>query len=155
MTASCIVNHHYCIPGPLTYTHSLQISGMGVSKHDHIIIVGAGAFGLSTALHLSQNGYTNITVLEQDDEIPSRYSAANDLNKIMRAEYEDEWYTNLTIVSGLPLFFELVYLICANHPSAPRKPQRPGRHPSSRPTSTGSASCTALPARRSRRRSTR
>jgi sarcosine oxidase / L-pipecolate oxidase len=72
---------------------------MGVSKHEHILIVGAGAFGLSTALHLSQNGYSNITVLEQDDEVPSRYSAANDLNKIMRVEYEDPWYTDLTLVS--------------------------------------------------------
>lgn len=76
---------------------------MGVSKQDHIIIVGAGAFGLSTALHLSQDGYTNITVLEQDDEVPSRYSAANDLNKIMRVEYEDPWYTDLTMVSNLLL----------------------------------------------------
>lgn len=78
---------------------------MGVPKQDHIIIVGAGAFGLSTALHLSQNGYSNITVFEQDDEVPSRYSAANDLNKIMRVEYEDPWYTNLTMVSEIALSF--------------------------------------------------
>lgn len=73
---------------------------MGVSKQDPIIIVGGGAFGLSSALHLSQNGYSDITVFEQDDEIPSAYSAANDLNKIMRVEYEDPWYTELTFVSG-------------------------------------------------------
>ncbi|KAK9424125.1 putative FAD dependent oxidoreductase [Seiridium unicorne] len=70
---------------------------MGVSKQEPIIIVGAGAFGLSTALHLSQNGYSNITVFEQDDEVPSGYSAANDINKIMRAEYEDPWYTDLAM----------------------------------------------------------
>ncbi|KAJ5092579.1 hypothetical protein NUU61_007449 [Penicillium alfredii] len=70
---------------------------MGVSKSDPIIIVGGGAFGLSTALHLSQKGYTDLSVFEKDDHIPPRYSAANDLNKIVRAEYEDPFYTDLTI----------------------------------------------------------
>ncbi|EKG14286.1 FAD dependent oxidoreductase, partial [Macrophomina phaseolina MS6] len=68
-----------------------------LNRNDPIIIVGAGAFGLSTALHLSQAGYTNITVFEQDSQIPPRQSAANDLNKIVRAEYEDPFYTDLTI----------------------------------------------------------
>ncbi|KAL4927662.1 NAD(P)/FAD-dependent oxidoreductase [Aspergillus undulatus] len=68
-----------------------------VSKSSSILIVGGGAFGLSTALHLTQAGYTNIMVLEQDDQIPPRWSAANDLNKIVRAEYEDPFYTDLTI----------------------------------------------------------
>ena len=71
---------------------------MGVSKSDAILIVGGGAFGLSTAYHLSQKGYTNVPVFEKDDHIPPRFSAANDLNKIVRAEYEDPFYTDLTIV---------------------------------------------------------
>lgn len=71
---------------------------MTISEHDPIIIIGAGAFGLSTALELSKRGYTNITVFEKDEEIPSRWSAANDLNKIARAEYEDDFYTDLAIV---------------------------------------------------------
>jgi sarcosine oxidase/L-pipecolate oxidase len=71
---------------------------MGISKSDPIAIIGAGAFGLSTALELSNRGYSNITVFEKDQEIPSRWSAANDLNKIMRVEYEDDFYTNLAIV---------------------------------------------------------
>jgi sarcosine oxidase/L-pipecolate oxidase len=71
---------------------------MGVSKSDAILIVGGGAFGLSTAYHLAQEGYTNVSVFERDDHIPPRYSAANDLNKIVRAEYEDPFYTDLTIV---------------------------------------------------------
>lgn len=72
---------------------------MGISKNEHIAIIGGGAFGLSTAFELSQQGYTDITVFERDAEIPSRWSAANDLNKIMRAEYEDPWYTELGVVS--------------------------------------------------------
>lgn len=72
---------------------------MGISKSDPISIVGGGAFGLSTALHLTRAGFTNISVFERDEHIPPRYSAANDLNKIVRAEYEDPFYTDLTIVS--------------------------------------------------------
>ncbi|CAG9953555.1 unnamed protein product [Clonostachys rosea f. rosea IK726] len=70
---------------------------MPLSKSSEIVIVGGGAFGLSTALHLTQAGFTNISIYEQDDQIPPRYSAANDLNKIVRAEYEDPFWTELTI----------------------------------------------------------
>jgi glycine/D-amino acid oxidase-like deaminating enzyme len=44
---------------------------MGISTSDSIIIVGAGAFALSTALHLSQQGYTNVSVFAKEDHIPS------------------------------------------------------------------------------------
>jgi sarcosine oxidase/L-pipecolate oxidase len=71
---------------------------MGVTKNDPIAIIGGGAFGLSTALELLKQGYTNITVFEKDEAIPSRWSAANDLNKIMRAEYEEDFYTDLAVV---------------------------------------------------------
>ncbi|WAO94946.1 DAO domain-containing protein [Fusarium falciforme] len=74
---------------------------MTISKSSNIAIVGGGAFGLSTALHLTEAGYTNISIYEQDDQIPPRYSAANDLNKIVRAEYEDPFWTELTIVSAI------------------------------------------------------
>jgi glycine/D-amino acid oxidase-like deaminating enzyme len=32
---------------------------------DQIIIIGAGIFGLSTAIHLAQRGYTQITVFDR------------------------------------------------------------------------------------------
>jgi glycine/D-amino acid oxidase-like deaminating enzyme len=63
-----------------------------------MIIVGGGAWGLSTALHLKLAGYSDITVFDRGAEIPSRYSAAWDLNKIVRAEYEDAFYTDLALV---------------------------------------------------------
>jgi sarcosine oxidase/L-pipecolate oxidase len=72
---------------------------MVISKGDSIAIIGGGKFSLSTALELSNKGYTDITVFEKDDEIPSRWSAANDLNKTMRAEYEGDFYTDLAVVS--------------------------------------------------------
>jgi hypothetical protein len=81
---------------------------MAISKSDPIAIIGGGAFGLSTALELSSKGYINVTVFEKDEDIPSRWSAANDLNKIMRAEYEDGFYTNLAVV-GSPLHPEQYY----------------------------------------------
>lgn len=80
---------------------------MTISKSDPIAIIGGGAFGLSTALELSEQGYTNITVFERDEEIPSRWSAANDLNKIMRAEYEDDFYTDLAIVRHSTTFSQM------------------------------------------------
>ena len=58
------------------------------SKDSSVIIVGGGAWGLSTALHMHSAGYTNVTVFERAEQIPSPYSAAYDLNKIVRAEYE-------------------------------------------------------------------
>lgn len=70
-----------------------------MDKTSSIVIVGAGAWGLSTALHLVEAGYSNVVVFERAEKIPSPYSAANDLNKIIRAEYEDPFYTKLTLVS--------------------------------------------------------
>lgn len=70
-----------------------------LSKKAPVLIVGAGAFGLATALELSQAGYENITVLERDSGVPSKFSAAFDINKIVRAEYEDPFYVNLAAVS--------------------------------------------------------
>lgn len=75
-----------------------------LNKHSPVIIVGGGAFGLSTALHLSLAGYSDITVFERDEKIPSKYSAAYDINKIVRAEYEDEFYTQLALVRLIPCF---------------------------------------------------
>jgi sarcosine oxidase / L-pipecolate oxidase len=74
---------------------------MSSTKHDPVIIIGSGAWGLSTALHLHQAGYTDITVFDRADTIPSPFSAAYDLNKIVRAEYEDPFYTELALVGAL------------------------------------------------------
>jgi sarcosine oxidase / L-pipecolate oxidase len=75
-----------------------------LAKDQNILIVGAGVFGLSTALHLAQDGYKNITVIDREC-IPSPFSAGNDLNKIVRAEYVDPFYTELALVhTALQLF---------------------------------------------------
>lgn len=107
-----------------------------ISKSDPIIIVGGGTFGLSSALHLSQSGYRNISVFEQDPEIPSRYSAANDLNKIVRAEYEDPFYTDLTMVCSLHSS-----LSAPDSLTIYRKPYQRGNRPCLLRISTRPASC--------------
>lgn len=73
-----------------------------------ILIVGGGTFGLSTAYHLAKSGYKNVTVIDKSEFLPSEASAGNDLNKIIRAEYEDPWYAGLALVSsGSLLTFEI------------------------------------------------
>jgi sarcosine oxidase/L-pipecolate oxidase len=47
-----------------------------------ILIIGAGTWGISTALHLARRGYNNITVLDPYPT-PSPISAGNDVNKIL------------------------------------------------------------------------
>ncbi|KAJ5748356.1 uncharacterized protein N7511_010052 [Penicillium nucicola] len=63
-------------------------------KTDPIVIVGAGIFGLSTALHLCKRGYKNVTVLDKQPYDETLYSyfkgadaASADINKIVRSAY--------------------------------------------------------------------
>lgn len=44
------------------------------SKSSPIVVVGAGVFGLSTALHLAERGYTNVKVLDKQRYHESQYS---------------------------------------------------------------------------------
>ncbi|KAL4898972.1 hypothetical protein BDW74DRAFT_171818 [Aspergillus multicolor] len=64
------------------------------SKAAPIVIVGAGVFGLSTAIHLAERGYTNVKVLDKQPYHETLYSydkgcdaASADTNKIIRAAY--------------------------------------------------------------------
>ncbi|KAM3070514.1 hypothetical protein ACMFMG_010335 [Clarireedia jacksonii] len=70
---------------------------MSTDKLLQVAILGSGAWGLSTAHALLEEGYKNITVFDQSPEIPSQYSGGFDLNKIVRAEYEDPFYTQLAL----------------------------------------------------------
>jgi glycine/D-amino acid oxidase-like deaminating enzyme len=44
------------------------------SKDAPINIIGAGIFGLSTALHLARRGYRNVTVFDKQPYDATRYS---------------------------------------------------------------------------------
>ena len=60
------------------------------------VVVGSGAFGLSTALELSKNNDNNrVIVIEQYGLLDDRISS-NDINRIVRSDYiGDMIYTNL------------------------------------------------------------
>ncbi|MCJ1298016.1 hypothetical protein MMC08_000805 [Hypocenomyce scalaris] len=51
-------------------------------KSSHILIVGTGTFGLSTAVHLARRGFPNIQCLDRWP-YPSPDSAGFDINKII------------------------------------------------------------------------
>jgi sarcosine oxidase/L-pipecolate oxidase len=61
------------------------------------LIVGAGIFGASTALHLKQSSPSaSITLIDMTD-YPSPIAASHDVNKIIRADYRDIVYTGLAL----------------------------------------------------------
>ncbi|KAH6989671.1 FAD dependent oxidoreductase [Ilyonectria sp. MPI-CAGE-AT-0026] len=70
-----------------------------------IIIVGAGVFGLSTALWLARSGYTNVTVFDRCAFDKNFYNPANgcdgasaDINKVFRTAYGERiCYQDLAI----------------------------------------------------------
>ncbi|KAI0079301.1 FAD dependent oxidoreductase [Panus rudis PR-1116 ss-1] len=72
---------------------------MPLEKSSQIVIVGAGCFGLSTAYHLLQRGFTSITILDRSSTLPAPDAASTDLNKIVRSAYADEFYTRLARVA--------------------------------------------------------
>ncbi|KAJ5923230.1 L-pipecolate oxidase [Penicillium verhagenii] len=67
---------------------------MTISKGDSILIVGAGVFGLSTALELKQRGYTDITVLDRYTP-PVVDGSSVDLSRIIRIDYADPVYCQM------------------------------------------------------------
>ncbi|KAL1955806.1 hypothetical protein VTO42DRAFT_8045 [Malbranchea cinnamomea] len=70
-------------------------------RHSDIVIVGSGIFGLSTAVHLakstSKNDRLNVILLDVRPYHPSPHTggASNDVNKIVRADYDDPFYMEL------------------------------------------------------------
>ena len=64
--------------------------------HSEILIVGAGAFGTSTAFHLAINNQNpaGVTVLDRAP-VPSPRAASTDINKIVRADYSSAFYMDL------------------------------------------------------------
>jgi flavin-dependent dehydrogenase len=52
-----------------------------VKPDSPIVVVGAGCFGLSTAYHLLNRGFTNVTVLDRAETLPAKDAASTDLNK--------------------------------------------------------------------------
>ncbi|KFX99697.1 hypothetical protein V490_01708 [Pseudogymnoascus sp. VKM F-3557] len=76
-----------------------------ISSDSKIIIVGAGVFGLSTALWLARDGYKNVTVFDRCAFDKNFYNPSNgcdgasaDINKVFRMAYGEKLdYQNLAI----------------------------------------------------------
>ena len=61
------------------------------------LIVGAGVFGASTALHLSRQQPSASIVLIDRTPFPCPIAASHDINKVVRADYEDIFYCDLAL----------------------------------------------------------
>ena len=61
------------------------------------LIVGAGVFGASTAFHLSQQEPSASIILTDQTTFPSPFGASHDINKIIRADYSDQFYYKLAL----------------------------------------------------------
>lgn len=65
-----------------------------LSRDESILIVGAGVFGLSTALALKERGFSNITVIDRYNP-PVPDGSSNDISRIIRPDYVDTFYARL------------------------------------------------------------
>lgn len=61
------------------------------------LIVGGGIFGASAAYHLKQALPASTVVLVDRASVPCESAASHDLNKIVRADYDDLFYMRLAL----------------------------------------------------------
>ena len=62
------------------------------------LIIGSGVFGVSTAYYLSLTyPEASIAVLDRSIEFPCPLAASNDFNKIVRADYGNQFYCDLAL----------------------------------------------------------
>lgn len=69
-----------------------------MNPEEHILIIGAGTFGLSTCLEILRKGHKNITLLDPYPT-PSPLSAGNDVNKIFQSLVHSKFYSDLSLES--------------------------------------------------------
>lgn len=64
------------------------------NKDRRVVIVGAGVFGLGTALRLTEEGYSSVTVLDRAlPPVPD--GSSNDISRVIRFDYGDEVYARM------------------------------------------------------------
>ena len=107
---------------------------MEFMRSSKIIIVGAGTWGCSTALHLCRRGYNNVLVLDAHP-VPSPLSAGNDVNKIVEqgifSTGDDEaWVSSYLLKAATkswmedpvfkPYYHDTGYIVAAHSPEGKR-----------------------------------
>ncbi|KAH6692483.1 FAD dependent oxidoreductase [Plectosphaerella plurivora] len=65
-----------------------------ISKSDSVLIVGAGVFGLSTALELTKRGYSSVTVVDRYLP-PVADGSSVDISRVIRTDYADPLYARM------------------------------------------------------------
>lgn len=65
-----------------------------MEKSTNIVIIGAGVFGLGTALTLKEQGYTSVTVLDRSMP-PVPDGSSNDISRVIRFDYGDPVYARI------------------------------------------------------------
>ncbi|KAK3076104.1 hypothetical protein LTS18_013912, partial [Coniosporium uncinatum] len=83
----------------MDFVSSSQASSKLAGKS--ILIIGGGAFGVSTAYHIASTidlaaTKTSVTILDRF-HFPSENAASTDLNKIVRSDYSEPLYTRLGV----------------------------------------------------------
>ena len=66
-------------------------------RNNSYLIVGAGCFGASTALHLKQLLPLSNVILVDRTPFPNPAAAAHDLNKVVRTDYDERFYMELAL----------------------------------------------------------
>lgn len=67
-----------------------------VNKSKPVLIVGAGVFGLSTALELKNRGYGDVTILDRHTP-PVPDGSSVDISRIIRPDYADPLYSKMGV----------------------------------------------------------
>lgn len=96
-----------------------------VSKEKTVLIVGAGIFGLSTALELKKRGYQRVTVVDRYlPPVPDGSSV--DISRVIRVDYADDLYAQMAreaqqgwMATYRDYYFESGFVMLANQPGHP------------------------------------
>lgn len=80
----------------MLYGNLAPICKANMTDHCQLLIVGAGAFGTSTAYHYAQvHSDPSSTVVIDRAAYPPQHAAATDISKIFRADYHERFYMDL------------------------------------------------------------
>lgn len=100
MRLACLAHHHFGNKAFPPIFSSTSISCLRRAMHtskDSYIVVGAGAFGASTARELRKAVPAAQVTLIDRAPFPHPAAASHDLNKIVRTDYENLFYMKLAI----------------------------------------------------------